>query len=589
MPSRASGADRRGRVLRGVILALLVVALLGPGLGPGYVLIHDQVFVPDQSLLPWMLGLGSGLPRSVPQDAVVGLLSGPVPGWLLEKVALVAGLALLGGGVSRLLRPAGTGARVLGTVVAVWSAFVVERLLMGHWSLLLAVGTLPWLVDLGRRARSGERGTWAPWLLLVSLASLTVSGGVLALATSLPVAVGPRSRLSVARRLLWVGTGAVAQLPWLVPAVVGGTGLTGAGATGSAVFDLRAENGLGALVTALGTGGIWNAEAVPGSRGTVLAPLATLVLLVLAGLGARRTVEVLGRAAVLMLGVLAVLGIGWAVAGTVPLLETPVGWVLSSVPGGGVLRDAQKWLAPWLVLLAVSAGLGADVTARRLARRTDRLTGRTLLVALALVPLACLPDAVWGVGGRLASVDYPADYAAVRDRLASAAPGDAISLPWQSLRRFPWNDGRTVLDPVPRAMPRTVVTSDTLVVRSGGRLVVVPGEDPRAARISAARAGNEPLGPVLAGLGIAWVVVATDVPDATADLPPDAVLVSPGEHLALYRLGPAVVPGTPSGTGVVVAADLLTAALVLAAAARAALSAVRSTASRRRRDVATGW
>jgi hypothetical protein len=526
----------------------------------------------------------------VPQDAVVAMLSGPVPGWLLEKAAMLAALGLLAAGVSRLLRPAGNGARVVGAVVAVWSAFVVERLLMGHWSLLLAVGTLPWLLDLARRARSGERRTWGPWFLLLCLASLTVSGGVLALAVSLPVVVGPRTRVRGGRRATWVVTGLVAQLPWLVPTLVQTTGTLGVAGAGSEVFRLRAESWFGAVVTALGTGGVWNAEAVPGSRSTVLPLLATIVVLALAGAGARRLVPLLGRAATLTLGTLSVLGLVWAVAGTVEALDPMVTWVVTAVPGGGVLRDAQKWLAPWLILVAVAAGLGAHRCARALARRADRTTARSLLVGLALVPLVCLPDAAWGASGALSSVAYPGDYAVVRASLSAAGEGDAISLPWQTFRRFPWNDGRTVLDPVPRAMPRTVVASDSLVVRSHGELVTVGGEDPRSAQVSRAIADGEPLAPLLRSIGVGWAVVATDIPDATADLPPGAEVVVPGEHLALYRLAAPVQQPAPEGVAAVLLADLLALGVLAAAAALATATAVtRRMSARESHTGATGW
>jgi hypothetical protein len=590
VPTSAQAVTRRSRVVVALVLGGLIVLLLGPALAPGYTLIRDQVFVPDQNLLPWMLGIGAGLPRSVPQDAVVAVLSGPVPGWLLEKLAMVAALALLGGGVARLLRASGTGARVVGVVAGVWSAYVVERLLMGHWSLLLAVGTLPWLLDLARRARSGERRTWARWFLLLSLASLTVSGGLLALAVSLPVAIGPGSRMSRARRISWTVTGLVAQLPWLVPTLVVSSSVTGVGAAGSQVFRLRAESWAGALVTALGTGGVWNADAVPGTRTTVLPLLATLVLLGLAAAGAGRVVRVLGRAATLTLGTLAVLGLLWSVAGTMDVLDPVVTWVVGSVPGGGVLRDAHKWLAPWLLLVAVAAGLGADRLACSLARRSDRTAARTLLVGLALVPLVCLPDAAWGVSGQLASVAYPDDYAVVRDRLAASGPGDAISLPWQTFRRFPWNDGRTVLDPVPRFMSRSVVASDSLVVRSHGELVTVSGEDPRAAEITRTIAAGRPLGPVLVGLGIGWAVVATDAPDATSTLPDGAVLVTSGDHLALYRLAAAETQPRPDGLVLVLVADataigVLVFALVLLVRQRGA----RGRSGRNAGQAATGW
>lgn len=64
-----------------------------------------MVFVPRQSLLPWMLGIGGGLPRSVPQDAIVALLAGPLPGQVLQKTVLLASLTLAGWGAGRLAGP----------------------------------------------------------------------------------------------------------------------------------------------------------------------------------------------------------------------------------------------------------------------------------------------------------------------------------------------------------------------------------------------------------------------------------------------------------------------------------------------------
>lgn len=79
-------------VLSGLILA--------PLLTPGYVLHLDMVFVPQQTLLPWNLGIGAGLPRSVPQDALVSLMAGPLPGQLVQKVVLTATFVLAGVGAA---------------------------------------------------------------------------------------------------------------------------------------------------------------------------------------------------------------------------------------------------------------------------------------------------------------------------------------------------------------------------------------------------------------------------------------------------------------------------------------------------------
>ena len=86
-------------VLWALALALLV---LGPALGHGFLLVRDMVWVPDLALRADALGLGSGLPRAVPSDAVVAVLDEIVPGMLLQKLVLVLALAAGGVGAARL-------------------------------------------------------------------------------------------------------------------------------------------------------------------------------------------------------------------------------------------------------------------------------------------------------------------------------------------------------------------------------------------------------------------------------------------------------------------------------------------------------
>jgi hypothetical protein len=573
-----------------LLVAAVSALVLGPVLLPGYTLVGDQVFVPDQSLLPWMLGLGGGLPRSVPQDAVLALLTGPVPGWVWEAVALGAALLLLGTGVARLLRGAGTGARCVAAVVAIWSAYVGERLLLGHWSLLLAVGVLPWALACADEVRRGVPRSGARWLLWVALASLTPTGGLLVLAVTVPVLLWS----SGVRRAPRVGValaGALLQLPWVAPSLLHPQ----SGAVGGVdVFALRPQGPWGSLLTALGTGGVWNLDAVPGSRATVLAPVATLVLVALAVAGRGALVEAVGRPVAITLAVAAGLGLAVALLGAWDLTRPAVGWVVESVPGGGLLRDGQKWLAPWLLLLASAAALGARRLGRAAAARWHEASlRRTVLVAVLLLPVLTLPDLAWGALGRLAPVDYPSDWSRARQVLAEdPAPGDVVSLPWSTFRRFDWNLGRTVLDPAPRAMPRTVVTDASLVVRRSGDLVVVPGDDPRSARIGAAVAAGHELGPVLRSEGIGWALMSAGAAPASTQLPRDAVLVVDGADLDLYRLAPPDAAPQVGGLVVVLLADAV-ALLVLLGAGAAVLRRAHhdsdTTTARDSAPGATGW
>ena len=91
-------------------------------------------------------------------------------------------------------------------------------------------------------------------------------------------------------------------------------------------------------------------------------------------------------------------------------------------------------------------------------------------------------------------------------------------------------------------------------------------------------------------MGVGWAVVATDVADATDDLPRDAVLVSPGDHLALYRLAPAAARQTPAGVDAVLIGDLLAAAaFITAASLRMAWIVTRARNGSVRQPRATGW
>ncbi len=142
-------------VVWALALALLV---LGPALGPGFLLVRDMVWVPDLALRADALGLGSGLPRAVPSDAVVAVLDELVPGMLLQKLVLVLALAAGGVGAARLLDPdAGLVARLVTVTVYGWNALVAERLLMGAWPLLIGYALLPWLLVSARRWRAEGR------------------------------------------------------------------------------------------------------------------------------------------------------------------------------------------------------------------------------------------------------------------------------------------------------------------------------------------------------------------------------------------------------------------------------------------------
>jgi hypothetical protein len=545
-------------------VVLLAVVVTGPALLPGFALSYDLVFTPRQDLLPGSIGVGGGLPRAVPQDAVVALIETVVPGSLVEKAVLLAIPVLAGTGMLRLVR--GTGAGALAATFAIANPFVAQRLVIGHWGFLLAYALVPWAMVIARRLR--ERGDGWDGLrlaLVVAAGSLTPSGSLLLAVVAVPPALLPGSALSARSRVLLAAAVSLTWLPWLVPALAHPAG-TGADPAGTAIFALRAEGPGGAIVSALAGGGIWNGEAVLPSRGTALAWVLLVAALGLAAWGMRRFVRALGRVTATWWGAVAVAGLLAALASHL----LPGAWavLIEAVPGAGLARDAHKLLAPWVLLIAAAAGLGGARLAGSVRERSGQVS---VLVALAILPVACQPDLVWGAGGRLQAVAYPSDWSVVRDTLAQdPRPGDVASFPWTAFRRYDWNAGRTVLDPAPRWLPRTTVASDDLVVQTPEGLVVVAGDDPRAGEISRLVSADAPASSVataLPTLGIGWALIARGTPGPVPDLPGWDLVVE-GPDLALYAAPPGAVlvvsPDVRLVAGVDLAVALLLAGGVLA-------------------------
>lgn len=485
--------------------ALLALLILAPVFGAGYVLHLDMVFVPQQVLLPWNLGIGAGLPRSVPQDAVVALLAGPVSGEVLQKAVLFASLTLAGAGAAR-LAGGNVAKRLAAASLYLWSAYVASRLLMGHWGLLWAYGLLPWVVLAARPARS--EGRWQPLAVLCGVGALVPTGGVLLAAAGVPIAVGPRSAMRASRRVLLVAVVALFNAPWWLPAIRSGVAAV-SDPLGLTVFGTRADAAGPLLLSVITGGGVWNEMAHLTSRGNVVAVLILLLVLSLAVVGWPRWRNRFPAEA-LWLTVLGALGVVWAWATGLMPEQSWMQAVVGTLPGGGLLRDGQKWTAVWVLVVAVAAPHGLAW----LARRAEH--GIRILVALSLVllPVLAMPDLAWGAMGRLRTAEYPSDWEQLRQRLADdPRSGDVVTLPWWTpFRDYRWNAGGPVLDPLPRYLTRTVVWNDSLPVNLRGEIVRVGGDDPRALVISQAIDAGDALGPVLAGQGIRWAVLALDQP-----------------------------------------------------------------------------
>jgi hypothetical protein len=552
-------------------LALLVVA---PLLSPGYLLLRDAVSTPRSYLSDTALGLISA-PRATPQDFAIALASHCIDGGLVVKALLVVGLWLAGWGAARLvaqvLPESGAGGQFSAITLAIWNPYVGERLLQGHWSLLLGYGCLPWVATSMLMLRSSEKDFWPSIFVLafwIALAGLTPTGLLLAATVGLacvavPGAGTPRWRCAA----IVLADAVAAALPWLTAAALGLSSQDHmwARAPGIAAFAARAEPGLGTLGSLASLGGIWNGDSVPASRATLFAVLSAVVLLAVVATGVvtltrQRTalpLLVLATASVLIPAAMAT-GPGLAVLHA----------VVDTAPGLGMLRDGQKWVALAMPGYAL-AGAGAVLTLRRWLRPASA----ALLCCAALV--LSLPDLAWGVGGKVESVRYPSDWPAVAAAI-NREPAEVAVLPADTMRRFAWSGPAPVLDPLPRWLRADVLTTGDLTI-SG---TTVLGEGNRARDLQQLLlAGGDSVDLHRAGVG--WLVVELGTPGdmgSAAEIFGHLPVAYRGRDLVLYRVGGATAGALTGRRTTVVIAHLAWLAMLIAGAVGATVTSRRQRA-----------
>ena len=532
----------------------LVLAITAPLLAPGYLLLRDAVSTPRSYLSDEALGLSESAPRALPQDFVVAMASHVVDGGVVIKALLILGLWAGGWGAARLaalvVPDAGLGGELVAVTVAVWNPFVAERLLQGHWSLLVGYGCLPWVAATMLRLRT-QRGPVWPLLFWIAAAGLTPTGLMLATTVALVCVVVPgdgRSRGFCAA--VGGGVAVVVALPWLTATAVAGT--LPSGPTGIAAFSARAEPGLGTLGSLAALGGIWNAQAVPSFRGALMAVLGAVVLLgvVAAGLPSVRR----RPAAVALLVLAAVAVLVPAAMATGPGIVA-VEAIVRGLPGLGVVRDGQKWVALAMPGYAVAAA-GAVVTLRR-------LPAGAVAAACCVALIAVLPGLAWGVGGALTPVRYPAGWAAVTTRI-NADPRPVAVLPADTMRRFGWSGPAPVLDPLPRWVRARVWSTGDLTI--SGR--TIPGEGGRARGIQQLLLdGVQPR--VLEQAGVGWVVVESGTAGETGSAAKTLAMLPVAYRdadITLYRVGGTIAGASPGRRTLMVCAHLVWLAVLVAGA-----------------------
>lgn len=479
-------------------LSIFVLAVTGATLWPfwiGLAASPDRAFMLRDMMVPFdmaandlVFGKGGYSPRAVPQDSILAVLSPTLPATALVAAVMLIGAAFGIVGAVKMARDmagAGRAAQLVCGLFVVWNPYVIERLLQGQWSLTLAVMLLP---AIAYYSASGFRSLQ---IVLITLAGLTPAGLVLAVITALVFNPTWRSRA------ITLVVGLAVAAPWLLVTLINSTP-SRSSANGAEVFAVGPDGPLGTVVSVLGLGGIWNAGAIPPSRGLIGA-VAGLALFAFAIWGTAELWRVYR-------GVAIVTGLALAV----PLfLATPVGmplmrWTVSTVPGVAMFRDTHKLvglaLPGMILLLAVCMQRVREKLVTPAVRATSpaasRLLGWIAPLAVGALVVATVPGYPADVAPTAPQRLSPA-WAKIEETVSGAPSTKMLIFPPGNYRLR--EDGEPTLTPALKMMPGHPVDPQFLIV--DGELV--DGDAATIGLLHDAMQGKDEL----AANGVGWVLV----------------------------------------------------------------------------------
>ncbi|MFG1869925.1 hypothetical protein [Micromonospora arborensis] len=506
----------------------VVLAILGPVLRRGYVLRYDLVFVPDPPFGALVWGSGSELPRAVPSELLAVGLSQLIPADLAEKALLAGCLALASVGAARLAPVSHPLARVAAGLAYVWNPWVYGRLHLGQWAVIAGYAALPWAYSWVLGVLRPPPDGAGPSRRSAVAGGLGVVLGGPAMVLVAVFTCAPALALARQWRAVVAGTATLAGLtaPWLL-ALVNRGGAIDLDQRSIGAFAVRADTPLGVLGSVATLGGIWSRYAVPVGRDQWPVAGLALVLVVAAVWGFGLTRRRWPSAA--WWGLLAGAVLGTVIA-VLPAWSVGAQWMVAlveHVPLAGATRDSTRLLAPLALLQAVGLGM--------LVESLTTTGARALAPLVLLAPVLLLPSLAWGLGGQLETVRYPAEWSTVRAVVnGDPAGGSLVSLPWSSFRAYRWASGPPMLDPATRAFRRPVLGDQDVLVGKDR----IRGESREAERVAAALAVPGDPGPALRRLGVRYVLIQTDQPNAVEveGRFADAELVRRDGTLTLFRL-----------------------------------------------------
>jgi hypothetical protein len=469
-----------------LVFAALTVAVMLPLYKSGHIFLLDMTWGPAIDLADYM---SSGVGPAFPLTLLLKLLSLVFSVALIQKIVLTLILFLSGWLMYRLakslkvetLQRSNLYATLSGTIYMI-NPWVYERLLAGHWLVLLGYAVFPLLIKLFLKWREQlSIKSFIPLAILVSIYPIlsphwfyisTLFLLILFIISILtrnpsqpPLILRGGAKKVIFVTLLFFTFFVLINSFWLTSFFSESATFTGISLGDFQAYQTQADATFGPFINGLSLYGFWSTDFALPKDTLVFWWIYPLVLLGLSALGlysllskerslaagvSGRTERFLGLSLLIIFPIALLLGVGFANEFTRSITTA----LYHILPGFKGLRETAKLFGLLSFCYALLVPLGAGRLAAMLSRLPSHFSQKALHMAMwlvvAVLVVAMSHSMFWGFAGQLKPADYPAGWFAVEDRLNSHPTVQTVLfLPWHGYMAMSFANYRTIHNPAP--------------------------------------------------------------------------------------------------------------------------------------------
>jgi hypothetical protein len=450
------------------ISALFVMARL---IQAGYVLVLDMVFTPK-------LSAPRSLSNSYSWLELLHLINIVLPGQIIEKLIIFLILFLCGYGMHRLIETKSEWPKYFAGVFYTINPFTYERWMAGQYLIIADYSLLPFFVkSLLLFVDSPSRKSMF-YLCLWYIAIAMLSVQMLVLAAIIGIAVVIANLFSYhsdfklyLQRLASYSIGLVClffalNCYWLVGVFRGTSPISQTisviGSNDLSAFTTASNPHVGLFLNVISMYGFWEERfhryVMPNSN-IGLWLFLFLIFAVLIGLGIRARFRS-DRSLTIAFIVVGLIGFIMACGVEAPVTGPFVKWIVTSWPLMKGFREPEKFSALLVFVYVYFSAFGVDFLYSHFHFWSIR-SREFMMCCFILVPLVYVSTMLFGFGGQLKPVNYPASWYAFDSYLSiHPASGKLLFLPWNEYMSYDFSP-RIIANPAPQFFYQASVIAGT--------------------------------------------------------------------------------------------------------------------------------